>query len=134
MVQIGANADIVKAFQVHVTPFSLCDNLVNALKVLANQQKDGDSPIQSIITGPHERRRRGIMDWLRRFIEADNHSAVDVGGFRCGTKSVRVKQPQFSETFPEAAIREGADELTLRADEVGTQWGFINTKHIEFER
>ena len=29
----------------------LCDNLVNALKLLANQLKDGDSPIQSIITG-----------------------------------------------------------------------------------
>ena len=45
-----------------------------------------------------------------------------------------VQKPQFSEAFPEAAIREGADELTLRADEVGTQWAFINTNHIEFER
>ena len=32
-----------------------------------------------------------------------------------------MKKPQFNEAFPEAAIREGADELTLRADEVGTQ-------------
>ena len=40
----------------------LCDDLVNALKLLANQQKDGDSPIQSIVTGLHERSRRGIMD------------------------------------------------------------------------
>ena len=31
----------------------------------------------------------------------------------------RSRSPQFSEAFPEAAIREGADELTLRADEVG---------------
>ena len=28
----------------------LCDNLIDALKLLANQQKDGDSPIQSFIT------------------------------------------------------------------------------------
>ena len=36
--------------------------------------------------------------------------------------------------FPEAVIREGDDELTLRADEVITQRAFIDTKHIELER
>ena len=36
--------------------------------------------------------------------------------------------------FPEAVIREGADELTLRADEVGTQRAFTTTEHIEVER
>ena len=44
------------------------------------------------------------------------------------------KKPLFREAFPEATIREGADELTLRADEVGTQWVFINAEHVEFER
>ena len=60
------------------------------------------------------------MDGLRRFIKADNHRAVDVGHLRQGTRSREVLEPNFSEAFPEAAIREGADELTLRADEVGT--------------
>ena len=50
------------------------------------------------------------MDGLRRFIEADNHSAVDVGDSRRGTASVNVKKSQFIEAFPEAVIREGADE------------------------
>ena len=58
-----------------------------------------------MITGLHERSRRGIMDWLRRFIEAENHSAVDVGDLRRGTKAVNVKNPEFSETFREAAVR-----------------------------
>ena len=40
-------------------------------------------------------------DGLRRFIEAHNHSAVDVGGLRRGTISISMKKPQFSETFPE---------------------------------
>ena len=62
-----------------------------------------------------------------------NHSALDVGDLRRGTESLPVEKPQFSEAFPEATIREGADELTLRADEVGTQRTFINTEHIEFE-
>ena len=74
------------------------------------------------------------MDGLRSFIEADNNSAVDVGGLRRGTVSVQVKKPQFSKASPEAVIREGADELTSRAEEVGTQRAFINTKHIELER
>ena len=68
-----------KSFEAHASPLGLCDNLVNALKLLANQQKDGESPIQSIPAGLHERSRRGIMDGLGRFIDADSHSAVDVG-------------------------------------------------------
>ena len=50
------------------------------------------------------------------------------------TRSLAVQKPKISEAFPEATIREGADELTLRADDVGTQRAFINTEHIEFER
>ena len=53
---------------------------------------------------------------------------------RRGIKSILVKKPQFSEAFPVATIKEGADEFTLRADEVGTQNAFINTEHIVFER
>ena len=61
MVQLGANANDAKVFKAHAAPLELCDNLVNALKLLANQQKDGDSPIQSIVTVLHERNRKGIM-------------------------------------------------------------------------
>ena len=50
------------------------------------------------------------MDGLRRFIESDNHGAVDVGDLRRSTISVNVKKPQFSEAFPAAAIREGTGE------------------------
>ena len=69
---------------------------------------------------------RGIMDWIRSFIEADNHSAVDVGHLRKGTRTFYVQKPNFSEDYPEAAIREGADELTLRAEEVKTLKACIN--------
>ena len=134
VVQIEADADRAKVFKAHAAPLGLCDNLINARKLLANQQTDGDSPTQSIVTGLHERSRRGIMDGLRRFIAADNHSAVEAGDLRRGTISVQVKKAQFSEAFPGAIIRDGADELTLRAEEVGVQRAFINTKHIELER
>ena len=92
MIQLSANANEVKVFNAHAAPLGLCDNLVNTLKLLANQQKDGDSPIESIVTGLHDM------------------------------------------TVPEAVVRESADELTLRAEEVGSLRTFIDTKHIELER
>ena len=133
VIQLSANPNEVKVFKAQATPLGMCDNLVNELKVLANQQRDGHSPIKSIVTGLlHERSRKGIMDGLRNFIEVDYHNAV--GGLRRGTKSIQVKKPQFSEAFPEAVIREGADELTLRAEEVRSLRTLIGTKHIELER
>ena len=48
------------------SPMGLCDTLINALKFSANQQKDGDSPIQSIVTGLHEGSRRGITDGAKK--------------------------------------------------------------------
>ena len=93
VVQIGANADRAKVFKAHAAPLGLCDNLISALKLLANQQKDGGSSILSIRTGLHERSRRGIMDGFRRFIDVDN---VDVGDLRRGTKSVKVKKSRSS--------------------------------------
>ena len=54
MVQLGTNANEAKVFKAHAAPQGLCDNLINALKLLASQQKDVDSPIQSVATGLHE--------------------------------------------------------------------------------
>ena len=55
------------------------------------------------------------MDGLRKFIEVDNQEAVNVGGLRLGTKSVQVVKNWFTADFPEAVIREGAEESTSRA-------------------
>ena len=38
-----------KVFKAHAVPQGMCENLINALKLLANQQKDGDSQVQSIV-------------------------------------------------------------------------------------
>ena len=132
--QLGVNANEGKVFKAHAAHLRLSDNLINALKLLANQQKDGDSPIQSIATGLHERSRRGIMDGLGSFIKANNQRAVDVGHLREGTIPLHVRKPKFSEAYPEAAIRERAYELTLRADEVETLRAFIKKDHIDFDR
>ena len=134
MIQLSTNANEAKVYRARAAPLVLCENSVNALELLANQQKDGDSPIESIVTGLHEKSRKGIMDGLKNFIGVDKRSAVEVRGLRRRTRSLRVRKPQFSVAFPEAAIREGADELTLRAEEVGSLRTFIDTTHIELGR
>ena len=66
MIQVSANACEAKVFEAHAAPQGLCDNLVNALKLLTNQQKDGVSPIESVITGLREKSREGIMEGAQK--------------------------------------------------------------------
>ena len=47
---------------------------MNALKLLANQQEDGDGLIQNIVTNLCE--RKGFMEGLREFMQIDNHLAL----------------------------------------------------------
>ena len=96
VVQLGTNANEAKVFRAYAAPQGLCDNLNNALSLLANQQKDGDSPIQSIVTGFHERSKKGIMDGVSSIMEADNHSAVDVGHLRNGIRLFFMSRSRIS--------------------------------------
>ena len=130
VVQTGVSASQAKVFKAHAERQGLCENLINALKLLANHQKDGDSPIQSIVTGLCERSRTGIMEGLRNFIKVENHSALDVGHLEEGIRPFEVRRPKFKEGGPEASIREGPKELTLRAEEVGSQKSCFNVDHI----
>ena len=109
------------------------EKLINTLRLLANQLTDGDSPIHSIVTGLHERTRIGITDGLRSFIEIDNHSAVDVGHLSRSSRPFHVQKPSFTEDYADV-IREGANGLTLRAEEVKTVKACIKVDHIEENR
>ena len=60
------------------------------------------------------------MDELEGFIMVDNYEAVRVGDFENDMESRPMVKPKFTTDFPEAVVREGADELTLRAEEEGT--------------
>ena len=46
----------------------------------------------------------------------------------------RVRRPKGSKGCPEVTIKEIPDELTLRAEEVGTWKSYINVDHTEKER
>ena len=134
MVQTGESVNQAKIFRAHAVPQGFCGNLINALKLLANQQEDGDGFIQNIVANLGEESRKGFTNGLREFIEIDNERVLEVGYLnRCMVKT-KVRRPKVPEGCPEVTVRESSDELTLRAEEVGTLKTYINVNHTEEER
>ena len=113
VVQTGERVDHAKVFKAHAVPQGLRGNLINALKLLANQQEDGDGLIQNIMTNFCEVSRKGLTKGLRNFIQVDNHRALEVGHLREGMVSCKVRRPKGEEGYPEVLVRESPDELTL---------------------
>ena len=132
MVQTGESVN--QAFRAHAVPQSFCGNLINALKLLSNQQEDGDGLTLNTVTNLGERSRKGLTKWLRVFIQIDNHRTLEVGCLYKSLGKLRVRRPKGLEVCQEVTVRESPDELTLRAEEVGTWKSYINVDHIDKER
>ena len=66
--QKGDSIEQVKVFTAHAVFQGLCANLINALKLLANQQEDGDGLPQDIVKNLNKESRKGLTDGLREFI------------------------------------------------------------------
>ena len=79
----------------------MCDNLVNTLKLLANQQTGGYSPAEVLIEGFQERSRFTLMEELRMCITIDNHEAVKSGDLDKAQASLLVAKHKFTADFPE---------------------------------
>ena len=92
------------------------------MKLLANQQEDGNGLIQNIVTNLGEGRRKGHTNGLRDFIKIDNHRPVEVGYLNEGLWKFKVRRPKVSEGDP---------EVTLRTEEVGTWKSCLNVDHVE---
>ena len=69
----------VKVFRAHAAPHGACDNLINALRHLANKQKNGDSPVNVLVQKSE----------FTRFITVDYHEAVKVGDLEKNMESAR---------------------------------------------
>ena len=113
VVQTGESVNQAKVFRAHAAPQGLCGNLINALKLLADQQEDGDGLIQNIVTNLCEGSRKGLTEGLRTFIQVGNHRALEVGHLREGLRTFKVRRPKGQEGCPEVAVRESPDELSL---------------------
>ena len=132
--QTGDSFEQAKVFKAHAVPQGLCANLVNALKLLANQQEDGDGLLQDNVKYPGKERRRGLTDGLHEFITVDNERALDVGAPRRDTGTFKVRKPKALEGGSDVIVTERLDELTLRAEEVNTSKAYIDVNHIKPER
>ena len=75
----------------------------------------------------------GLTKGLREFIKIDNHRTLEVGHLNEGLGSFKERRPKGQEGYPQVTVRESPDELTLRADEVGTWKSCINVDHIPKE-
>ena len=128
--QLGANEDGAKFFRAHAVPQGRCENLINALKLLANQQKDGDNPIQNIIMGLKEKCKERITNGLRSFIASDNYSAVGSGNLRRGHGVFKVVRPKMN-GYRSEVLREEAGDLTLRAEAFDPLKARFNVDHID---
>ena len=131
VVQTGESVNQAKVFKAQAVPQGLCGNLINALKLPANQQEDGDGFIQNIVTTLGEGSRKGLTNGLRNFIPVDNHRALQVGHLNEGMGKYNVRRPKGSAGCPKVTVRESPDELTLRAEEVGSWKSDINVDHTE---
>ena len=78
VVQGGENINQAKVLKAHAVLQTLCGNLIIALKLLANQQEDGDGLIQNIVRNLSKGSRKGPTDGLREFIKVDNERALEV--------------------------------------------------------
>ena len=74
--------------------------MIHALKHLANQQKDCDSPVKTVVQGLEERSRLKMMDGLTRFMMVDNFETVKVGDLEKNMASKKVVKPKFTTDFP----------------------------------
>ena len=62
VVQTGESVNQAKVFRAHAVPQGLCANLIDALKMLVNQQEDGDGLVQNIVTNLSELIRNGLAE------------------------------------------------------------------------
>ena len=104
--------------------------MVNALELYANQQEDGDGFLQNIVKELGKESRQGLTNGLLEFIKVDNERALDVGSRSWGTRTFQVRKPTVPEGRPGVTVMESPDELTLRAEEVGTSKALTNVDHI----
>ena len=87
-----AKDEQAKVFRAQAVPQDLCGNLIDGLKLLANQQEDGDGLIQNIVTNFCE-----VRVSRRVFFKVDNHLALEVGHLREGVRSFKVRRPKVAE-------------------------------------
>ena len=92
-------------FRAHAVPQGLCGNLINALKLLANQQEDGGGLTQNIVAKLCEESRKGLTEGLREFIQIDNHRPLEEGHLREGMGKFQSTKAERKRRIPRGACQ-----------------------------
>ena len=101
VIQDSADHRSAKVFLARAAPQGICGNLINALNLLSNQQKDGDSPNRLIVPGLQEESRRKIMDGLKIFLmQSTIMRQVKIGDLQQETRSKKVVNAEVRDRFP----------------------------------
>ena len=102
-------------YQARDPPSRIYDHLICAPKMLANLQADVDSLVIAMFEALQAQGMIRVTEALRRFIELDNADAVRCGELNKRRVALKVIKTRFNLVqYPEAAVREEADLLTLR--------------------
>ena len=96
VVQDSTDPREAKVIRTHSASQRTCDNLINALKLLRNQQKDGGSPVENLVANLIGEESQGILDGLRKFIAVDNCEAVKVGGLQQDANYLKAVKLKFT--------------------------------------
>ena len=100
VVQTGDRIEQAKVFQAHAAPQGLCANLVNAIKLLANQQEDGDGLFLNIVKNLGKESRKGLTKGLHEFSKVYNKRALDVGSLSRNTGTISYLKAQSARRVP----------------------------------
>ena len=76
-----------KVFRAHGAWQGMCDNSIIYLKLLTNQQRDGDISVESLVTGLLEKKSQRYHGRDQEIHRSGHHDAVNVGGLRQGIQS-----------------------------------------------
>ena len=107
--------------------------MINALKLLATKQEDGDGLIQNIVTNLGKGSREGSHGGLRNFTQVDNHRALDVGHLREGVGSFKVTKAERRSRVPRGACQGRRRRINARS-RVGAWKSCTNVDRIAKER
>ena len=108
--------------------------MINALKLLANQQRDGDSPILSIVTGLCEKQQERGYGGPEKLVLKLTITVPSMWAVKMKVSGLLRCEGQSSERGPPGRQSGSPEELTLRAEEVGTQKSCMNVGHIAEDR
>ena len=100
VVQTGESDNQATVFEAHAALEGLCGNLIDALKLLANLQQDGDCFMQNIVTPALSGEQEGPTNGLRDFKKIDNHSDLEVGHLNQSLGFFKCTKTETTRTIP----------------------------------